>query len=320
MENYPKISIVTINYNQGDFLEETIQSVLQQNYPNLEYIIIDGGSTDQSLSIIKKYESQLSYWESQADEGQYHALQKGLSKCTGEIMAWINSDDKYLPSSFFAVAEIFNSFPEVKWLMGQAKEYTHYGALVGRISIPWSRWSKNRYYSNDFQFIQQESSFWRKELWEKAGAKIDQNFQLAGDMELWARFFRFEKLYTTTLELAGFRHRKVNQRSKDHLALYLKEAKSILKRERKGLPFLSKITLPFLFLIRWTLGPFFFFDSLVLNKIYPALFGIPRLINYDFELHKFVKSNRIIQHPPMVLGQIQIHRKMFKNKIEKNDN
>lgn len=314
MKSYPKISIVTINFNGGAYLEETIESVINQGYPNLEYILIDGGSTDNSLEIIKKYQAHFTHWESTKDKGQYFAVQKGLQKCTGEIMAWINSDDKYLPKAFFVAADIFTKYPEVKWLMGQAREYTEFGALVGRISIPWSRWSKYRYYTNDFQFIQQESCFWTKELWEKAGAKIDTAYSLAGDMELWSRFFRHEKLHTTTLELAGFRHRKENQRSKDFLPTYLKEAKKIIRREKKLLPFKTKIILPIMQLIRWIWGPSFFFDSLLVNKIYPFLFGIPTLINYDFDLHDYVKSNVTIQHPPMVLGKLQIHRKILKKR------
>ncbi|MBL4709586.1 MAG: glycosyltransferase [Flavobacteriales bacterium] len=314
MKNYPKISIVTINYNGGTYLEETIESVINQDYPNLEYILIDGGSTDNSLDIIKKYQSHFSYWESSKDEGQYFAIQKGFQKCTGDIMAWISSDDKYLPKAFFVVADIFTKFPETNWLMGQAREYTEFGALVGRITIPWCRWSKYRYYTNDFQFIQQESCFWSKELWEKAGAKLDTSYKLAGDMELWARFFRFEKLHTTTFELAGFRHRKDEQRSKDFLHIYLEEAKKIIRREKKVLSFKIRLILPIMNLIRWFLGPFFFFDSLLINKIYPFLFGIPTLINYDFDLHDYVRSNVTIQHPPMVLGKRQIHRKTLRKK------
>lgn len=312
MKLYPKISIVTINYNNGKYLEETIESVINQGYPNLEYILIDGGSTDNSIDIIKKYESHFTYWESSKDDGQYFAVQKGLEKSTGEIMAWISSDDKYLAKSFFAVAEIFSKYSEVKWLTGQAREYTYFGALVGRITIPWCRWSKYRYYTNDYQFIQQESCFWKRDLWEKSGALLDTSYQLAGDMELWARFFRHEKLHTTTLELAGFRHRKDNQRSKDFLHIYLKEAKEIIKRERKLLSVSNKVVLPIMHLIRWFFGPFFFLDIFLMNKIYPLLFGIPTLINYDFELHDYIKSNITIQHPPMVFGKIQIHRKTLR--------
>lgn len=117
--HYPKISIVTPSYNQGEFIEQTILSVINQNYPNLEYIIIDGGSTDQTVDIIKKYEKYISYWESVPDNGQTDAINKGFAKCTGDIFNWINSDDYYEPNVFFAIAECFDSHPEIHILCGK---------------------------------------------------------------------------------------------------------------------------------------------------------------------------------------------------------
>jgi glycosyltransferase involved in cell wall biosynthesis len=103
----PRISIITPSYNQGDYLEQTIQSVLEQGYPNLEYMVIDGGSTDQSVKIIKKYEKHLAYWTSEKDQGQSHAINKGLQRATGEIINWLNSDDYYQPGALQAVANAF---------------------------------------------------------------------------------------------------------------------------------------------------------------------------------------------------------------------
>src|SRR6056297_3391010 len=107
----PKISIVTPSFNQGKFLEKTIKSVIDQNYPHLEYIIIDGGSTDSSLNIIKKYEKHLDYWISEPDRGQSHAINKGLNYCSGQIFNWINSDDYLEPGALFKVAEAWNQEP-----------------------------------------------------------------------------------------------------------------------------------------------------------------------------------------------------------------
>ena len=106
-KKYPKISIVTPSFNQGEFLEETILSIINQNYPNLEYIIIDGGSTDNSVEIIKKYDEFIDYWVSEKDEGQSHAIMKGLEKCTGDIFNWINSDDYLVEDSLFKIANYF---------------------------------------------------------------------------------------------------------------------------------------------------------------------------------------------------------------------
>jgi glycosyltransferase involved in cell wall biosynthesis len=314
VNNYPKISIVTVNYNNGEYLEQTIKSVIEQGYPNLEYILIDGGSTDNSLEIIEKYAAHFTYWISEPDEGQYQAIQKGFEKSSGEIMAWLNSDDKYLPRSLFKVAEIFNKYREVKWLMGLAREYTEDGALVGQITLPWCRWSKYRYLTNDFQFIQQESTFWKRELWVKAGATLDLEFDLAGDMELWARFFRFEKLYTTTLELSGFRHRRVGQRSKVGKFTYLEECLRVVKREQAKLSAAAKIGLPFRFMAKWCFSPFFFLDIPFFRRFYRFSFVLPPVIYYDFYTHDYSLDRKMVKLPPMMLGKRQVHRKMFTQK------
>jgi glycosyltransferase involved in cell wall biosynthesis len=314
MHLFPKISVITVNFNNGEFLEDTIKSVFDQAYPNLEYILIDGGSTDNSLEIIERYSEHFAYWVSEPDEGQYQAIQKGFEKSTGEIMAWLNSDDKYLPRALFTVAEIFTKYKHVNWLMGLAREYTQDGALVGQITLPWCRWSKYRYLTNDFQFIQQESSFWKRELWEKAGATLDFEYDLAGDMELWARFFRFEKLHTTTIELSGFRHRKEGQRSKVGKKTYLEEALQIVKREQKRMSIGGKMGLPIRYLAKWCFGPVFFLDTWFFRKFYRVAFDLPPVIYYDFYLHDYTNVEKMVKIPPQMIGKRQVHRKMFSQK------
>lgn len=114
----PKISIITPSFNQGHYLEETILSILGQHYEPLELIIIDGGSTDSSLDVIRKYQDHISYWISEPDRGQAHALNKGLARATGDIVAYLNSDDLYRPGTFSAVVEYFSNQPECDWLCG----------------------------------------------------------------------------------------------------------------------------------------------------------------------------------------------------------
>lgn len=226
---YPKISIVTPNFNGGKYLEQTIQSVLSQNYPNLEYIIIDGGSTDDSVAIINKYKSQLAYWVSEPDKGLYDAVQKGFDYSTGEIMAWINSDDLYHPKAFFTVAEIFSNFKNVNWLMGIPSTFDEKGRTVS--VSPLKRWTKLDYYLGNFEWIQQESVFWRRYLWTKSGSKVESTMKYAADLELWLRFFRSEKLYVTQALLGGFRQRSEGQLSMNFLHEYMEEARAKIKEE-----------------------------------------------------------------------------------------
>lgn len=231
---HPKITIITPNYNGSSYLEETILSVLDQEYPNLEYIIIDGGSTDGSVDIIKKYESQLAYWVSEPDAGLYHAIQKGFERSTGDIMAWINSDDKYNRGAFSIVIEIFNQFPHIEWLQGIPAIYDEKGRTV--MVDHFRSWCKADIYSGRYQWIQQESSFWRRSLWQKAGATLDTRLKYAADFELWLRFFRHAELYSLKALLSGFRFRSSNQISQDFHVEYEQEVLEAINNEVASLP------------------------------------------------------------------------------------
>ncbi len=222
---YPKISIVTPNYNGSRYLEETIKSVLGQNYPNLEYIIIDGGSTDGSIDIIKGYESKLTYWISEPDNGMYHAIQKGFNRSTGEIMAWINSDDLYHPNSFFTVSDIFSSLETVNWLVGSVSIFDKMSRTV---NVNQSRmFSKFDFFNGDYGWIQQESVFWRRSLWNKVGATLKTNLKYAGDFALWLSFISVDHLYVTSALLGGFRYQGNSQLSLAHRDDYIREVQHI---------------------------------------------------------------------------------------------
>lgn len=226
----PRITVVTPSFNQAAFIERTIKSVVEQRYPNLEYIIIDGGSTDGSLEIIRNHKHLLSYWVSEKDSGMYEALQKGFAKSTGEIMGWINSDDILSAGSLFHVAEAFAN-PSVHWIQGQHTVIDEYDQML--YQAPPRLLSKHSYYRKQyhgkpFGFIQQEGTFWRRTLWEKAGGSISRQYRLAGDFELWVRFFSHADLYLMPKATGCFRRRMSNQLSVDNYAQYLDEADQII--------------------------------------------------------------------------------------------
>ncbi|WP_298236999.1 glycosyltransferase family 2 protein [uncultured Algibacter sp.] len=236
---FPKITVVTPNYNQAKFLELTIQSVLNQNYPNLEYIIIDGGSTDASLEIIKKYESKLAYWISEQDNGMYDAINKGFEISTGEIMCWINSDDVLWEGSLNYIANIFVANTNIRWLQGFPSVIDEKGDLLfQRNPINSKYYFYLLKHEKDFSFIQQESTFWTRDLWERAGGHLNVNYALAADFDLWMRFFNFEALYCTKRQLAAFRKRK-GQNSGDYKT-YLLEAKKSVDNSFRQLSFFDK--------------------------------------------------------------------------------
>ena len=240
MKEKPLISIVTPSFNQAQFLEATIDSILSQNYPNLEYIIIDGGSTDGSVDIIKKHEKYLSFWCSEHDAGQYDAINKGFSHSTGEIMAWLNSDDMYLPWALKTVADIMSSLPNVEWLTTlNPANWDYYGFCSGFSSI--SGYSLEAFLDGCYlplhvkglAWIQQESTFWRRSLWEKSGGCLSNNLKLAGDFELWCRFYLYANLYGASSPLGGFRS-QYQQRSRN-IEEYAREAQLYLDDMRRSL-------------------------------------------------------------------------------------
>lgn len=238
VKDLPKISIITPSFNQGDFIEATIQSVLNQNYPNLEYIIIDGGSTDASIDIIKKYEQYLHFWCSEPDAGQYDAINKGFAHSTGEIMAWLNSDDMYCPWALKTVASIMSELPQVEWLTTLSPAFWDWHGFCTQISAI-AGYSRKAFLDGGYlppkhkigiNWIQQESTFWRRSLWQNVGGALATEFNLAADFDLWARFYFHAELYGTPSPLGGFRLQP-HQRSR-HLEQYITEAQKALDRMR----------------------------------------------------------------------------------------
>lgn len=237
---WPTISLVTPSYNQGQYLEATIHSVLDQGYPNLEYVVMDGGSSDGSRAIIERYAPRLAYWVSQRDEGQYSAIQEGFTHTGGEVMAWINSDDMLLPWAFSLVGEIFARFPEVAWISSlRPVTWDRFGRAVA--CLPWKGYSSRAFFHGEYirrrhgpfshepsRYIQQESTFWRRSLWDKVGG-LDLSLSLAADFDLWARFYHETELVGVEVPLAGFRDHD-DQKSDHHEAEYRQQAEQSLAR------------------------------------------------------------------------------------------
>ena len=180
---WPRISIVTPSYNQGAFIEQTIQSVLDQGYPNLEYIVIDGGSTDMTIEVIRKYEKHLAYWTSEKDRGAADAIAKGFDRASGDILGWLNSDDLFVPGALHAVAEVM-SRPDVDVAFGNAYWIDSEGKIIGeRRQTPFSR--KGYLYGESM--LMQPATLWKRDIYLKCGG-IDRSFRFAFDTDL---FFRF---------------------------------------------------------------------------------------------------------------------------------
>lgn len=185
---WPRVSVVTPSYNQGQFLEETIRSVLLQGYPNLEYIIMDGGSTDESVEIIRKYEPWLAYWVSERDNGQSHAINKGWRKATGEYVTWLNSDDLLSPASLYATVcalegdeQAVIAYGDVWLIDAQSQRFPKpYDHILAR---PFSLEGMLLHWNNP---VPQQGFLMRRSLLEQVGY-LDEGFHFTMDLEYWTR-------------------------------------------------------------------------------------------------------------------------------------
>jgi glycosyltransferase involved in cell wall biosynthesis len=238
--SWPRMSIITPSYNQGEFLEETIRSVLLQGYPNLEYIIIDGGSTDHSVEIIHKYEPWLAYWVSEPDRGQSHAINKGLARTTGEILAWLNSDDLYEPDVFVLVAERLMAPTGSAVVFGDALVIDDHGRLVHlyrgvdrplyRKLCYWRGWD-----------IPQPTVFWRRQVYGQVGP-LDESLDLALDYEWFLRVsqrYCFEHLHHVLARYRFHRRSKTGDWKQTRIEFF-REQHPISRRYWPGLPRLQR--------------------------------------------------------------------------------
>ncbi len=208
----PRITVVTPSYQQASFLGQTMQSVLNQDYDNLEYIVIDGGSTDGSADVISSCEDQLSYWVSEKDHGQSHAINKGFARATGDIYCWINSDDLLEPGSLDSVAKYFSENPDCEFLNGGCRTIDESGSpspchdengvlhTERHLEIlpedAFTHWTQ--------RWFAQQSTFWKADLWKRCGG-LDESLHFAMDYDLWQRFSGHAKLHVVRDVLASYR-------------------------------------------------------------------------------------------------------------------
>jgi glycosyltransferase involved in cell wall biosynthesis len=197
----PKVSIITPSYNQGRFLEHTIRSVLEQDYPNIEYIIVDGGSNDESVEIIKKYQDKLAWWVSEKDKGHADALNKGFAHASGEILAWLNSDDTYHAGTISQAVEILQTRPEVGMVYADANLIDEEGCVVGKFA---SKQTSYRAMLRGSVHIPQATTFWRADLWRQVGP-LDLSLFFAFDYDFWVRLSKVSELLYVPRLWADFR-------------------------------------------------------------------------------------------------------------------
>lgn len=204
------ISVITPTYNSEEYLEECIKGMMSQTYRDFEHIIVDGGSKDGTLEIIKKYEGKYPMrWISEKDNGMYDAISKGFKMAKGDVFCWINSDDMYMPWTLATINKVINkevNGHKVQWCVGLGSRYTEDGInyVVGKgIQVfPHQFIRKGWHNGPKLGCLQQESSFWSRALYESVGG-IDTHFKLAGDFDLWKRFAEKERLYSINSVVSG---------------------------------------------------------------------------------------------------------------------
>jgi len=206
MSELPRITVITPSYNQGKYIEQTIASVLVQEYPNLEHLIVDGGSTDQTLEVLRKYGQQLR-WVSEPDRGQSHAINKGLAQATGDVICYLNSDDLFTPGALSRVGRFFQDHPQAFWLTGKCRIVNQDGNEIRRPGTLYKNfWLHRRSLKvlSVLNYISQPATFWRREAFDRVGY-FDERWYFAMDYDYWLRLGQHYQLWFLDETLACFR-------------------------------------------------------------------------------------------------------------------
>lgn len=200
-EPLPRVSIITPSYNQAEFLESTIRSVVDQDYPDLEYLIIDGGSSDGSVEIIRRHEDQVAFWVSEPDAGQTDALNKGFDRSSGQFLAYLNSDDTFRPGAVQSAVNYLLRHPEVGMVYGDADYIDEKDQVIGRFPARQTDYKRLR---RGFVHIPQQAAFFRAKLWNEV-RPLDTSFFFAMDYDLWVRIARISEVHYEPHTWAAFR-------------------------------------------------------------------------------------------------------------------
>ncbi len=206
MADFNTLSIITPSFNQGRFIKRTIESILGQGYPRLEYIVMDGGSTDETVDILKSYGDRI-IWQSAPDRGQSHAINRGLHRATGAIVAYLNSDDTYVDRSLFVINDFFNQFPEVRWAYGRCRIVDEHDREIRQWLTAYKHfWGRRYSYRKllSINFINQPAVFWRRAAWRECGP-FREDLHLVMDYEYWLRLGQRYPAGVIPAALANFR-------------------------------------------------------------------------------------------------------------------
>jgi glycosyltransferase involved in cell wall biosynthesis len=277
-----RVSVVTPSYNQLCWLPACLSSVHSQDYPGLEHIVVDGGSTDGSVDVINRYGSRLAYSCSEPDGGQYDAINKGFDRSTGDIMAWLNADDLYLPWTLRTVVSVFNALPQVEWIASTVvAQISSAGAAftAGAVRPPCRAAFLDGFYipgpSDAIGCLVQEGVFWRRSLWERSKARLSVARGLAADFDLWCQFYRHAEAYGIAVPLAAMtRH---SQQRSNNSCRYQAECRDSLTELRADIGYRARwlglkhaiLRLPILRSLIWRLAKRAF-DYRV-NAVYPEV-------------------------------------------------
>ena len=237
---WPKICIVTPNLNYGDYLEETIRSILLQKYPNLEYIILDGGSIDGSIAVIKKYQKWIARWSSKKDNGQSDALNQGFQQSTAEIFGWLNSDDVLLPNALITIAQYWNTYPECEFITGNGEFINSDGSkqlyfLKGEAYVHSDLLKFHRHH------LAQPSTFFSRAAFTQAG-NLNTHLRYAMDLDLWLRIIRIRKLHYLPVTLSRLRVHEEAKNTRERI-FAIAEAKTVIKTHCKNIPLIESFSI-----------------------------------------------------------------------------